>query len=690
MNPFLSDVFYPDWSAMTADKIVPAIEEALALAKSNVAAICAQSEADCNFTSVIVALEEASGVLERAWGRVCHLESVENSDALRAAYNQVLPAVTDFFCGLTLNADLWRVIKIAAEKSVPADLTGTEKRLLEETLVNFRENGADLPEEKKKRLAEINALLAQKTTLFTNHVLDATNAWEKIITDKSLLAGVPASALDAAEQSAKSKNLPAGTWRFTLQAPSLSPIMQYAENDDLRKEFWEASNAIARGGKFDNMQLIREILALRQEMATLLGFANFADYTTSRRMAKSGGNALKFVENLRFRVEPFFQKENAELLEFAKKNGDEIATRTGKIAPWAVGFWTEKLRREKYDFDEELLRPYFPVDAVIAGAFEIARKLYGIEIRQNLAVQGWNKDVKTYEVFDGGNMIGAFYTDWFPRESKRSGAWMNSLETAEYANTPHSQFGVPAGTMRPHLGLIVGNLAMPTADKPALLNFLEVTTIFHEFGHLLHHILSEVEIPALAGTNVAWDFVELPSQILENWCKHAESLGVFAKHYATGEALPQSLLEKLLKSQNFRAAAGTVRQLSFAKMDLDFHIFTERFKDCDFDDYWNREIGDYLVPTSETQTCLAYKFLHLFSDAVGYAAGYYSYKWAEMLDADCFTRFLKEGLFNRATGTEFRKKILARGNAADAGTLFFDFMQREPSPEALLKREDLL
>lgn len=284
--------------------------------------------------------------------------------------------------------------------------------------------------------------------------------------------------------------------------------------------------------------------------------------------------------------------------------------------------------------------------------------------------------MKTYEVFDGEKMLGAFYTDWHPRETKRAGAWMNFLATRGE--------GVPA-----HLGLICGNMSPAVDGKPALLSFDEVLTIFHEFGHLLHHVLSEVEIPELAGTNVAWDFVELPSQIMENWCKHAESLSLFAKHFETGEPLPQELLEKLLRAQNFRAASACVRQLSFGKMDLDFHIETVKYKDCDLENYWNETLADYLVPTAFPQVSMARKFLHLFSESTGYAAGYYSYKWAEMLEADCFTRFLNEGILNEKTGREFREKILARGNAAPAETLFRDFMGRAPDPAALLKREGL-
>ena len=675
-HPFLSEDFYVDWAQLTPERIVPDITFALERARGNVEAICSQTPECISFENTILGFARATRELGRAWGRVCHLESVENTPALREAYNTVLPKVTEFFSSLTLNARLWEKIKAAAERIPAGTLGSVQQRFLNETLADFRENGADLPDDKKSRLAAINAKLAELTTKFGENVLDSTNAWEKFVADETLLAGIPASAKTAAAASAKAKNRD-GEFRFTLQAPSLVPVMQYAENDALRREFWEASNAVARNdAKFDNAPLIREILALRDEKAKLLGFADFADYTTSRRMAKSGKTARDFVENLHSRVDSFFKKETEDLVNFAREHGDATAAKTGKLAPWALGFWAEKLRRERYDFDAESLRPYFEVNAVITGAFAIAEKLFGVKIVEKTGVPAWHPEVKTYEVFDGEKMLGAFYTDWHPRETKRAGAWMNFLATRGE--------GVPA-----HLGLICGNMSPAVNGKPALLSFDEVLTIFHEFGHLLHHVLSEVEIPELAGTNVAWDFVELPSQIMENWCKHAESLSLFAKHFETDEALPQELLEKLLRAQNFRAASACVRQLSFGKMDLDFHIETAKYKDCDLENYWNETLADYLVPTAFPQVSMARKFLHLFSESTGYAAGYYSYKWAEMLEADCFTRFLNEGILNEKTGREFREKILARGNAAPAETLFRDFMGRAPDPAALLKREGL-
>ena len=674
-HPFLSEDFYVDWTRLTPERIVPDVEFALERARGNVEKIRAQRPEEISFDATLLGFARATRELSRVWGRVCHLESVENTPALREAYNAVLPRVTEFFSSLTLDARLWEKIRAAADAVPAGTLDATRRRFLEEVLADFRDSGAELPEAKKARLAEINARLAALTTKFGENVLDSTNAWEKFVADEAELAGLPESAKAAAAASAKAKGR-AGEFRFTLHAPSLAPVMRYAESDALRREFWEASNAVARVGAFDNTANVREILALRDEKAKLLGFANFADCATSRRMAKSGANARRFVEDMRARVGKFFEKENAELVEFARERGDATAAATGRLAPWAVGFWAEKMRRERYDFDEEALRPYFEVNAVIAGAFAVAERLYGIRIVEKSGVPVWHPEVKAYEVFDGERRLGAFYADWHPRETKRAGAWMNFLETRGE--------GVPA-----HLGLICGNLSPSVDGRPALLNFDEVVTIFHEFGHLLHHVLSEVEIPELAGTNVAWDFVELPSQIMENWCRRAESLGLFARHFETSEPLPRGLLEKLLRSQKFRAANFAVRQLSFGKADLDFHVETEKFKDCDFDEYWNVALADYLVPTAFPQTPNLCRFLHLFSEPTGYAAGYYSYKWAEMLEADCFTRFLNEGVLNPKTGREFREKILARGNAAPAETLFRDFMGRDPDPRALLARDGL-
>jgi oligopeptidase A len=397
-------------------------------------------------------------------------------------------------------------------------------------------------------------------------------------------------------------------------------------------------------------------------------------------MAQSGAQARAFLEDLHRLIRPAFNRECRELEEFkARQTGASVA----RLAPWELAFWAEKLRHERYDFDEEQLRPYFPLPGVQAGMFEIARRVFGLRVTELPAgaVETWHPEVKFYEVHDGvGRHLGSFYADWHPRESKRGGAWMNYLITGG----PQAD-----GARAPHLGLICGNLTPPNGAQPALLTHHEVETIFHEFGHLLHHLLGEVEIKSLNGVNVAWDFVELPSQIMENWCWERESLDLFAHHHVTGEPIPQDLFDRMIAARNFRSAAATMRQLGLARLDLDLHM--ERVEDMGPDlSVWLRgRLQDYLTPTEPASPTIENRFTHVFSDPVGYAAGYYSYKWAEVLDADAFTRFKREGIFNGAVGREFVAKILSRGNGADPMELFMDFMGRPPDQRALLERAGL-
>ncbi|MFM7742571.1 MAG: M3 family metallopeptidase, partial [Verrucomicrobiota bacterium] len=514
------------------------------------------------------------------------------------------------------------------------------------------------------------------------------------------LAGLPASALAAAKQSATAKGKPAA-WRFTLQSPSVFPVLQYADDEDLRRQCWEGLGQVGLKDAWDNTALVGEILALRHEKARLLGKRHFADFTTARRMARTGETALKFIEDIGRRIRPKFQAEGVELEQYrAAKAGD--APRP--LHPWEFGYWSEKMRREKYDFDDEALRPWFPVDGVIAGMFRLFGGLFGIQVvardtyhvdqatgAKTVAraaeprVEGapvcvWHPEVRFYEVRDGDRLLGSFYTDWFPRESKRGGAWMNFFRTGG----PR-----PDGSFAPHLGLMCGNFTPPVAGKQALLNHDEVTTVFHEFGHLLHHLLSEVEVESLSGVRVAWDFVELPSQILENWCWEEESLAVFARHHETGAPLPSDLLTKLDAAANFRSASVCMRQLAFSKLDLDLHIRAEELRGRDLDAHWNEDFADWQARTTRRGPAMARRFNHLFSDATGYAAGYYSYQWAEALEADAFTRFLKEGVLNPRVGRELRTKVLSKGNSEPAEKLFRDFMGRDLDPEALLERDGL-
>jgi len=700
MHPFLTSEFLFPWSRLTPAQIEPDIRHALAQARGSLTKLKQLSGADLTFDKVLLGLESATRDLSRSWGLVSHLDSVLNSPALRQAYNALLPEVTDFFTALTLDAELWAVLQAYAATPEAQSLQGVRRRFLEETLADFRENGADLAPAAKQRLAEINAQLAQRTQKYTENVLDSTNDWELFVTDEATLAGLPTSALAAAKQSATAKGRPEA-WRFTLHTPSVYPVLQYAQREDLRQRCWEGLGQVGLKAPWDNTALVREILTLRQEKARLLGKTHFADFTTARRMAQNGQRALRFVEELAQRIRPKFEQEVVELEAYrAKQVGDAVRP----LHPWELAYYSEKLRREKHGFDDEALRPWFPVDGVIAGMFKLFGDLLGIKIvardtlyrdpateatqvitaaaprLESAPVEVWHPEVRFYEVYDGARHLGSFYTDWFPRESKRGGAWMNFFRTGG----PR-----PDGSFAPHLGLMCGNFTPPVAGQQALLTHDEVTTVFHEFGHLLHHLLCEVEIESLAGTRVAWDFVELPSQIFENWCWQEESLALFAKHYQTGQPLPSELLAKLDAAAHFRAASICMRQLVFSKLDLDLHMRTDELKDRDLDAQWNEDYAAWMPRTTRPGPAMARRFNHLFSEATGYAAGYYSYKWAEALEADAFTRFLQEGVLNPKVGRELRAKILAKGNAEPAEQLFRDFMGRDLNPEALLVRDGL-
>jgi oligopeptidase A len=709
-HPFLTEDFYINWPSLTPDHIEADISKALAAAQSAVAAVAAQEE-PLNYANTIAALDAGLEPLNHAWGLVSHLDSVCNSPELRAAHNKMLPEITEFFSGIPLNEPLWHKVKAFGESDSVSKLSPTKQRYVQETLADFREQGADLPPEKKKRAAELQNRLATITQKYSENSLDATNAWEKLVHDEALLSGLPESAIAAAKQDAVKKGH-SNAWRFTLQAPSYIAVMTYADSDALRQELWQAYQKIGRDESYNNQALVREILELRHELAQLLGENNFADHVTRRRMAKSGGNALKATEDLFEKLSSQFQKEAKQLREFKASTEHstsnlERATEPALLQPWEASYWAEKQRRSHYDFDEEILRPYFQIDKVIGGMFEIAEKIFGLRIKEHrtsneeesfnverstLDVQRsapsepqvWHPEVKFYQLFDADTdeMLGAFYADWHPRESKRGGAWMNYLITGNRDSEN--------GKRSPHLGLICGNLTPSVGDKPALLTHREVETIFHEFGHLLHHLCGEVEVKALNGVNVPWDFVELPSQIMENWCWDRQSLDRFARHYETGEPIPEDLFEKMLAARTYMKASWHVRQLSFGKMDLELHMNWPLSKEENVDRFIEQALIGYTTEYATQPKSNVFNFGHLFSGPVGYAAGYYSYKWAEVLDADAFTRFQKEGILNPTTGREFRHKILAQGNSADPAQLYRDFMGREPDPDALLRRDGLL
>ncbi|MDB6170010.1 MAG: Oligopeptidase [Verrucomicrobia bacterium] len=678
-HPFLDPAFHIDWPRLTPDHVGPDIALALGRAGSALDAITAQDPSALAYETAFLALERATEELTAAWGKVTHLQSVADSPALRDAHNAMLPRVSAFYAKIPLNAELWARLRAVADTPAAKALTGIHRRFIDETVAEFRQAGADLPAGQRTRIEALQSELAQLTQKYSENVLDATNAWQLTVDDESRLAGLPAHALAAARRSAESKGAPG--WRFTLHLPSQEPFMTYAADAELRRQMWTAATAVGAQAPHDNTGLIGRILALRSEKARLLGKSHFADLVTERRMAKSGAKALAFIEDLERRAAAAFARETRELEEFrAQQTGRPVS----RLAPWETAYWSEKLRQARYAFDEEVLRPYFPMDRVIAGMFELAGRVFGLRIAERGAgeVAAWHPEVKFYDMHDArGRHVGSFYADWHPRESKRGGAWMNYLITGGPG---------PGGARAPHLGLICGNLTPPDGDRPALLKHREVETIFHEFGHLLHHLLGEVEIKSLNGVNVAWDFVELPSQIMENWCWERASLDLFARHHQTGAAIPEEIFQKMTAAKKFRSASATMRQVALAKMDLSLHIRTDEFAGvADIEPVARGLVADCLVPTEPPSPTVVKRFSHIFSDPVGYAAGYYSYKWAEVLDADAFTRFRREGLFNGTVGAEFVKAILSRGNAADPMELYREFMGREPDLDALLERAGL-
>ncbi len=450
--------------------------------------------------------------------------------------------------------------------------------------------------------------------------------------------------------------------------------MTRAEDEALRREVWTASNDVGAKAPHDNTALAQRILTLREEKAKLLGKAHFPDLVLERRMAGSGARALAFVEDVERRARPAFVRECGELEQFA-------GVSAGQLQPWSLAFASEKLRRQRYAFDDEALRPYFEVGRVISGLFALAGRVFGLRIAEKEGGEVWHPEVRFYEMHDrAGRHVGSFYADWHPRESKRGGAWMGYLIT-----------GGPRGdgSRDPHLGYICGNLTPPASGRPALLAHREVETIFHEFGHLLHHLLGEVPVKSLNGVNVAWDFVELPSQIMENWCWEREGLDLFARHHETDTPIPDDLFERMIAARNFRSACATMRQVQFAKMDLVLHLRAGEFAEGDIEARARAVVADCMVPVSPPSRTIVKRFNHLFSDPVGYAAGYYSYKWAEVLDADAFTRFKREGVFNAEVGAQFIEHILSKGNSEPPSVLFRRFMGRDPDAEALFVRNGL-
>ncbi len=698
-HPFLDQRDDIRWSTLKPEFVLEDINIALETARKNIDQIVAlgTSGDELNYENTFGALEAAGDDLGWAWGLLSHLTSVCDSESMREAHGGMLPAVTEFYSGIALNDGLWSVLKKYGESPAVRELTEIQQRHVQETIEDFLESGADLSTEKKTRLMELESELAEATKTFSENVLDATNAWELVVEDESEIAGLSKTARDAALESAIQKGFATKEdpkWRFTLHMPSFFPVMEQAESDSLRETIWRAMSEVGQIDDKDNTELVWEILRLRKEKAALLGMDHFADFTTSRRMAKTGATALNFVDDLAGRLMQPYQDEMKSLEEY---RATKLDADSELFEPWQVTYWAERRRRDEFAFDDEDTRPYFSVDRVIQGMFDLAERIFGAKIEEvpsvfvendgdevpDGAFEVWHPEVKTYVLRDVGDdeIRGIFYSDWHPRESKRGGAWMNTLRTGMPPKDGHARI--------PHIGLICGNMSPAVDGKPALLTHSEVETVFHEFGHLIHHLFGEVPLKSFNGISVPWDFVELPSQIMENFCWDRESLDLFAQHYETGEVLPEDLFNRMLSARNYMAASTFIRQLAHGKIDLEMHMDYDEFKGRDLDEVDRELLVDYRVPMKTQTPSMLRKFTHLFAHPTGYACGYYSYKWAEVLDADAFTRFEKEGVLNPEVGMAFRQTILSKGNSMDVAQSYRNFMGRDPDPEALLLRDGL-
>jgi oligopeptidase A len=675
VNP-LRQVRHPiAFDRIRVEHVRPAIDGLLGEARSRLM-LLETDPTPPTYQNTMRALELVSEELWRAMGVIAHLESVATTPELRDAYNEVQPKVSAFASAIPLSSGVFQRLQAFAATDEATGLDPTRARFLKRTLEAFAREGAALGAEDKTKLQTLNVELSEFATRFSQNVLDSTNAFELLVKDRTALAGLPERAIDAARASAGAKDK--SGYRFTLHEPSLVAVLTYLDDASMREHVYRGFfSRAARGDTYDNREVVQRMLALRTEKARLLGYGNFVDLVVEERMAQKGDRARAFLENLRARSEPAFTREKRELDAFRRELEGADAP---AVAAWDVAYYAEKLRTQRYAFDDEALRPYFSLDRVLAGLFDLLGRLYGVQVDSGVDLPVWHPTVRTFQITDAdGSSLGVFYADLFPREQKRGGAWMNSFVTGESNGSSFSD----------HVGVICANLTPPIGDAPVLLAHREVETLFHEVGHLMHHMLSRVEVKSLAGTNVAWDFVELPSQIMENFCWERLSLDLFARHHESGEPIPDLLLTSLQRARTYRGGSTMMRQLGFGIVDLLLHMDYDSARDGDVLDYSRRVFEQFSPASLPEDHAVVASFGHLFSDAVGYAGGYYSYKWAEVLDADAFARFRDDGLFSRRIGMEFRQKILARGDSRDPMQLFVDFMGREPELEPLLERSGI-
>ncbi|WP_295884330.1 M3 family metallopeptidase [uncultured Thiohalocapsa sp.] len=672
-NPLLEDRILPDFERIRPEHIEPAVDQLLADGRALVAELGAQADS-ATWERFVERIELEDDRLSRAWSPVSHLNSVMSSDALRAAYTACLPKLSDYASEVGQNTALYRGYQKVAEQP---GLNDAQRRMLANTLRDLHLAGVDLPEAKKARFREISQRLSQLTNQFSEHVLDATNAWHKHITDESALDGLPAGAKALARHEAESRELDG--WVLTLDFPSFEPVMKHARDRALRREVYTAYSTRAsdqgpQAGEWDNTPVMEEILALRHEQAQLLGFSNYAELSLAPKMARDTDEVMGFLNDLAERAVPQARAELLELRDFARETDG-----LDDLAPWDLMYYGEKLRVARFDISDEALKPYFPLEGVISGMFRVAEKLFDVAIEPAAADNTWHPDVRRYVINDtDGNPRAECYLDPFARQKKQGGAWMNGAVSRM----------VMGGRRQLPIAYLVCNFTPPVAGHPSLLTHREVETLFHEFGHGLHHMLTRVDYPPVAGIHgVPWDAVELPSQFLENWCWERESLDLFARHHETGAPIPEDLFQRMLDAKHFQSAMQMVRQLEFSLFDFRIHM--------EYDPAQGGRIYEILDAVRDQVAVLKppawnrfpHGFSHIF--AGGYAAGYFSYKWAEVLSADAFSLFEERGVFDPDTGRAFRELILERGGSADAMDLFTAFRGREPRVDALLRHSGI-
>ena len=659
------------FSQIKLEDYKPSFIENIAAARAEIDTIVNNPEAP-TFENTVAALDFSGNALDRLSSIFFNLNSAETCDEMQKIAQEVSPLLTEFGNDITLNEDLFKRIKSVFEQKDTLSLTTEQNTLLDKKYKNFTRNGALLSEDKKLKLREIDTELAKLKLTFGENVLAETNNYELIITNEDDLKGLPEGTIESAKALAKSKEIDG--WIFTLDYPSYIPFVTYADNRELRKEIAIAAGKKAfQNNEYDNQEITLKIAKLRFERANLLGYETHAHFVLEERMAQNPEKVKSFLNDLLAKAKPAAKREFAELETFANAlHGIK------QLEKWDGAYYSEKLKQKLFNLDDEKLKPYFQLEKVLNGAFTIAKKLYGLTFTEIFDIDKYHEEVTTYEVTDENNeLVAIFYADFFPRKGKRNGAWMTSFK---------SQYVKDGINERPHISNVC-NFTKPTATKPSLLTFNEVTTLFHEFGHGLHGMLANTTYPSLSGTSVYWDFVELPSQVMENWCYEPEALALFAKHYQTGEIIPQEYVEKIKESASFQEGMATLRQISFGLLDMAFHsnnptsiTDVKAFEKAAFE-------GTNLYP-DVAENCMSVSFSHIFQG--GYSSGYYSYKWAEVLDADAFAYFQEKGIFNKEVATKFKENVLSKGGTEHPMTLYKNFRGQEPKPDALLKRAGLL